>query len=314
MAIRERILLNGVRGTLSSGVDDVETTFDVDDLIGDVNILDGINNYAILAVDPENILGPEWVEILAAPDGNGEFLVNRGANGSTARSHISGVKIRSIILSSDAVNGIVDRPWAGDTTYDYEFESAPVTTIPTGWGWVNQEDATYAEGSGIGTIIHPDNNGVDLRILTRSINPAASFEWRAKISQTANLIASGVLVSGLVLRESGTGKLVLFFVSDVNGLSVQTWTNPNVFGASVASLTGRFSLPLYLRIIKTSSTSWAYYFSSTGSYGSFHPVTVGHNVAAFMTSTGPDQFGIFGQNANGDGKTSCFWFRSRSLV
>lgn len=313
MAIRERILLDGVRGTLATGVDDNDTTFDVDDFIGDLSLLDGVNNYAILAVDPDNILGPEWVGILTAPDGNGEFTVQRGMGGSTPRSHASGVKIRSVLLSSDIGVSLVDRPWAGDTSFDYEFNAAPTSSLPSGWGWVNQEDATYVEGSGIGTLIFPDNNGSDLRIITRSINSAASFDLRAKIYQTANLTSAGSIVSGLVLRESSTGKLVLFFISDTDALSVQTWTNPNTFGASVASIAGRSSFPLYLRIVKTSSTSWAYYFSPTGAYNSWHPVTTGHNVAAFMTATGPNEFGLLGQNANGDGKTSIEWFRSRDI-
>jgi len=77
---------------LSSGISDTDTTFSLNDVS---DLPDGgVGDYYVMVIDPDNYTREYVLVSSKAPNANDVYIVERGFNGSKARSHNSGVTVR----------------------------------------------------------------------------------------------------------------------------------------------------------------------------------------------------------------------------
>lgn len=189
---------------------------------------------------------------------------------------------------------------------DYEFNGSS-TSLPSGWSWVNQGGATYQEDFGGGSLIFPGSGSTDIRSIVRAVPAGASWTATAKLVRTKRGAGTGPY-GGLILRESSSGKLVMFNQTyHSSDGSVDKYTNNTTysgagFGGFAIWDSGRH---WYWRIIKNSATSWD--FAVSADRKGWATLALAANVGAFCT---PDQIG-FTVNAEGGvpGALECVWYR-----
>lgn len=206
----------------------------------------------------------------------------------------------------------LDRPgaWGTGLGFDYEFD-ATTSSLPSGWAWVNQSTATYAEANGAGVIHLPNGASTSYRGITRSLSGApATYDAYLKTFMAAREI--NFRGTALVLRESSSGKLVVFALAHVNA-QLQTacdkYTNPTTYaGTSFGVNLNMGGEPKYLRIRKNSTSSYDFMVSPDGRAWFIH--TAAGDVGAFMT---PDEIGWMGdcEGNTSDAEMSAEWFRLR---
>lgn len=196
--------------------------------------------------------------------------------------------------------------------YDEEFDDVG-STLPTGWSWVNQGTATYAERGGGGVVQHQGvaASGNDVKLLNRAIPSEAAFTIQAKVG--CLLRDENWNGFGLALRDSASGKLIALGALAGVGFRhfrVDDFTNPTTYSASGAdvSLTTHVQ---YIRIQKVSATSWNVAISSNGI--GWLTIATGVNPQTFL-GTAPTHVGFYINAATGAGEVNevaCEWFRVR---
>lgn len=218
----------------------------------------------------------------------------------------------TITIGSSAGSGFnpipVDDPtnFGSDLGFDYEF-GASTSSLPSGWSWVNQGTATYNESYGAGVIDHPGAGGDDVKAIVQTIPGSSSFLCTAKVSLTAE--DTNYVYTGIVLRDSASGKLIVFGFGVNRGLSVIDYTSPTVWSSNrlTSGTIGFVHAPQYLRVRKNSSTSWDFQASADGV--GWRKFLTASNITGFMT---PNQIG-FAVHRNGGSQAvgACHWFRIR---
>lgn len=200
--------------------------------------------------------------------------------------------------------------WYGaDIGYDYEFDAdagplAYTVALPSGWAWFNQAGRVYKEFAGAGVLSGMHSSGDSIFGITRSLAGApASWTADAKVGIAGN---GGVLFTGIALRESSSGKLLLHAMGDGGRVTTFQFSSPTSFTTDIHhNDMAHPANPMFLRIIKHSDTNFEFLYSPDGlawaeSIGNINP---------FLT---PDQIGFFCNNEMNDpGEASMEWLRLR---
>lgn len=225
------------------------------------------------------------------------LLVRRGMEGSTAVAHASGEAVIHVLTSGSLVAlATKTNPFPlGD-------EIALSQLV-----WVNQGAASGFQ-SGPGIVIRGPAATVNLRCLVKALPAASGYTlicpmWFIGPSAT-------VACAGLVLRESGTGKLTTIATLENGTLEIQKWTDPTTFSALYATDASpnwhNYGKPLYQRL-QDNGTSRTYSVSQEGTHWK-----VLHSVGRtdFLT---PDQYGFF-LNVEGSGNDRLATFFSATIT
>jgi hypothetical protein len=113
--------------------------------------------------------------------------------------------------------------------------------------------------------------------------------------------------AGLVMRSSSTGRMMLFALTDLIGVSVTQWVD-NTTSSTQHAVQNLMEQPRYLRITRNSSTSYTYQWSCDGAI--WMPLLNAHNPTGYVT---PDQIGFFVNRPTltTSSSGSMHWFRVR---
>lgn len=235
--------------------------------------------------------------------------LQRGCEGTTAVAHSAGNFWEVGPTAYDMMFGHgVDAPWAGNTSYDYEFLNSG-TSLPSGWSWYHQDTLTYSEvpKAGILTSSGPSASTQSFSGIMGSC-PAAPFTVTAKLAMSA----ANAAVPGALFISDGT-KVITIMSNPVtsSNLYAETWTNSTTLGTGIASfaLTSAPFRHCYLRIIYTSASNISFQYSADGL--AWSSLASNWNSSSFLT---PSNIGYGIYNPHGAAaacQLSCEWIRVR---
>ena len=159
---------------------------------------------------------------------------------------------------------------AAPTAMDDEFESGSSINLSL-WTWENQSGASTAISNGILSFTSPDGSSADnVAMLVQAVPGSTPWEVVIKYWFNGN-VNTNYEYGGLVLRESGTGK-IWRYTPDNTGLSVYYFSDPHTYGGvTVATLSwGTYpapslphSSPVWLKI-KNDGTNFIFTYSVNG--------------------------------------------------
>lgn len=133
------------------------------------------------------------------------------------------------------------------------------------------------------------SSGLNRLQLADKATPATPFTYYLRMT-THQTFAVNVQF-GLVLRNSTSGKCIVFGYNNDNALNVQEWTNTTTFSSTIttkSSLPSFFLRPLWLRVT-SDGTTLTFYFSSNGIDWTLHTT---RTIATFLGSI--DRVGLGG--------------------
>src|SRR5262245_10148368 len=159
--------------------------------------------------------------VTSSPSGEANVALNYGTGaGQPAEgnhTHAGGVAalddLSDVTLTSPATSEVLTyngSAWVnqaaagGGNSPEYAFATPPTS----GWSWVNQGGATVASDA-YGELLTWPNSGVNnWRLRVRSITHSSAYSVTARLDTVWSRITSGSIYSGLVLRDSASGKFV----------------------------------------------------------------------------------------------------------
>ena len=161
----------------------------------------------------------------------------------------------------------------------------------TGWSWVNQGTSTIDETKGALMMKCPSgNSNLRCRVRTMPTPP-----WSLTISFTSTLFYVIYSGSGIVLRDSNSGRLITFGwqYSTNFRLRITNWTNSTTLTSYPTSNTYYASDPAWLRVVDD-NTNFTFFYSHNGE----------HWIQAYQVSrtawlVSPDQIGFSVSCING---------------
>jgi hypothetical protein len=315
-----RLRANFVKGIVDNApLADSDTTLESSSLVTLPSVAN--DNIAVLVLDAAGADGdPEIVYVTAHADGDDEATILRGQEGTVAREHAGGttwIHAPTALDYKDTINYFanqVDSPdwWGVDLGYDEEFDTIS-TSPPSGWSWVNQEDATYHQQFGGGSIYAPAVSGNDARILVRDAPAESTWAWYSGLHLT---LADGTAsTNGLILRDATSGKLIVFGISESSDLGVYLarYDSPTAWNASVTNkpLGGGLSGRHYFRIVKNATDDYDFYWSADGI--GWILISGAYDVSAWLDTV--DEIGFMAESANTSWPTiaTMNWTRVRPL-
>lgn len=222
---------------------------------------------------------------------NAAYIVGERAKGLSNQ-----VVIPKLLTSPDALP-------ASPRSFDDEFDAG---TLDGKWSWVNQSTATATLSHSHLTLTTPYSSGAGIRAIVQSIS--APFVVVAHISVLHKMDSYPYV--GLVLRESGTGKLVTFQITSDNGsptIQVQKWSDATTYVATVFSQKSPTGFAAYLRITDNNTN---YIFEASHNGVSWYIIgTVSRT--AYMSGAA-NQIGLMANvnSGSGDVVLSCDFIRS----
>jgi hypothetical protein len=108
---------------------------------------------------------------------------------------------------------------------------APPAVATFGAGWINQGGATATAMNASLAVVADATASDSIRAL---LNPATTpYTVTAAFATTQRYTATNVLLTGLVLRESGTGRLIVFSVSSAGKIAGFEYANPTTYTADL---------------------------------------------------------------------------------
>jgi hypothetical protein len=237
---------NNASDTLAAAMSDTDDTLTVHSSAPFPAIGDAERMWFCVLIDAEilqvfAITGTDW-------------LVERGRQGTTAAAHAENAVVTQILTAGSLLAAIQNTVW-GTIWPGPNGEASPRAADLT---WVNQD--AVAESNDF------DQYGVSILAVR-----TAGHEVRARVvtkSATTNSYMAGVVTGlatpagadsrfGLCLRESSTGKLIVFGLDGNGGLGVTKYTDEHTLSAHYAmdlALTiGRLT-PLFLFISRTDTS------------------------------------------------------------
>lgn len=315
-----RLLYNGVSSTLGgSGLTNSATSVTFAAALthsGGTNVptITGTDYIPLVILDSASHLS-EVVWLTAYTAGATTGTIVRGKEGTTGVAHSVGDKVVNSALVADLSMGSrFDNPndasWGADLGYDLEAET-DTTSLPTGWAWLNQGTATYAQAFGAAFIT--DTGASTVRGIEQNLPSGSSWVAIAKMVMPAK--SANFRNGGLYIRDGATGRLTLFSMGHTSGvtggLSVQidNWTNATTYSA--AALGGAAVIPnlTYLAVRKNSATSWDFLGSADGL--SWANLDLARNITSFTAT--PSKIG-FGWSTSDATRLSLHWFRVRATL
>ena len=262
-------------------------------------------DYAVLVWEPDTANEEvNYITAYTAGDTTGTVIRGSSPIAHTLKPwHISATAL-------DYQNTYDDVP-AINSDLGYEFNALNTTTLPTGWAWLNQGDATYYEDNGCGTIFNP-NSGMgspdDVAAIIQPITFTYPFTIWANIC--IGLGPTNYNSAGIVMYASGSGQLTAFNLG-VGGSFWQygwtQWSDPTSFSGSGGNpIFGPLPNFRYWRVIFTADNNWELDLSDNG-YAWWQVIT-GYDPSGF--ETGFDHLGFFADaNGGGDAYLSAHWLR-----
>lgn len=189
-----------------------------------------------------------------------------------------GTLTNEIILP--ALAGSIDIPAGGGS--DHEFDAAL-----SGWTTLGSPDALNANSDALSHLHIVKNATATLGLhgLYRA-SPSMPFTMTAKLSDA--YIRADYNIAGIGVAEATPGKISGVDVWSSGGNPViiggDVWTNPTSWSAGTATLSSSFfgGFPIYLRIVATTSTNVAYYWSDNGMV--WRLINGGHNPSMTIAS------------------------------
>ena len=262
-------------------------------------------DYAVLVWEP-NTANEEITYITAYTSGATTATIERGA------SPIAHTLVHwNVGPTGDDYRNVYDDLPAFDSVLSYEFNALNTTSVPSGWAWLNQGDATYYEDNGSGTLYNPNSGSSSPDDVSAIIQPITfSYPFTVWASVSLGLGLGNYCSAGIVMYASGSGQLTAFALG--TGPTFFTygwsqWTDPTTFSSSGGQPTpGPLPNFRYWRVIFTSESDWELDLSDNG-YAWWQVVT-GYDPSGF--ETGFDHLGFFADaNGGGDSYCSLQWMR-----
>lgn len=217
--------------------------------------------------------------------------ITRGLEGTSDVNHNTSGKTYSIMATVTAKTLITDL----GTTF------GPITTLTTpvlgDFSWTNQGGATITQIEQGVYLEAPAAAGENLRLRTKT---APSAPYTITMGYIPNLLLQNYHTGGVVLRESGTGKIM------IAGLGWNGALQPRVYAFTNATTYGSFNTPTpastwfsqgavhWIRVNRTGSTlTW--YWTQDG----IHWRTLLSEAMTTHFTTAPDEVG-YAVNVGGD--------------
>lgn len=312
-----RVFQDFIGGELTADHTNVVTTMTSDALEAVVDIAG--DEFMYVTLDPDGVAGePEIVKITAHTASVPSATIERGALGTIARAHKSGIEWTAPVVTEDmkqidAASSKVDNPvlfaavYGEDEGFDEEFGRISETTIPSSGTWVNQETSTYVEQFGVGSILTEAKDAdFDWRLIAFDLPVASSWTLWGKLTP---MLVDTADRAGIGIRDSGTGELL--FLQWYSGVSpdvyVTRFDTANTFNSNVYGPTNNErARSVYFRITKNSASDYDFAYSMDGV--GWRTVVTAHDASAYMT---PDQF-WFGGHTSTPLPISCEWLRVRT--
>lgn len=183
------------------------------------------------------------------------------------------------------------------------FHGYPVTMPPavSGLTWINQGGASADDTKGGIAIYAPATGSTSLRCLVKSKTGNYTFT----IGQVQMGRMNNFLLTGLILRESGSGKIVKFGTWSNNppGLGVEYFTNATTFSSAPKEEDQFYQLETSFFQVVKDNTNWTFNFSKDGQhFAQFYQVAV----ASLFSGMVPDQIGVCVDDENS--RDQYVWF------
>jgi hypothetical protein len=161
------------------------------------------------------------------------------------------------------------------------------------WAWQNQGGASVVEANGIVFFSTPSaSTSIRSRLISTPATP-----WTATILLRSNGLTAGTNYCGLVLRESGTSKLYIYYLL-VNGtLQAVKFTNDTTFSAVGAVNVAAPILAQHWHWLRITDNGTNLLFSLSTDGVNF--VQFGSEGRTVFMAAGPNQFGLFGNVDSG---------------
>lgn len=163
----------------------------------------------------------------------------------------------NLFIASDAFqlyrdDGLTWKPWwAG-----YPFKVPP----RTGWSWVNQGTASIDQTRDVFHLITPIEGAHNLRIQIRNM-PTPTWSLTSFI-RSREIIGISSTADGLILRDSNSGRLILFGRWE-NDLKVVRFNSPTSWNSFSFSLT-LYNLSYNFLRITDDNTNFTFWWSGEG--------------------------------------------------
>lgn len=165
------------------------------------------------------------------------------------------------------------------------------------WAWVNQGGAVAVEANGVAFLTIP-NAATSIR--ARVVAAPSTPYQQAGLFRALQSGSSGSQYGGICFRESGTGKLYIFYVLNNGALQAVKFTNPTTFSAVGAVNTSLYGGPgsFHWLAIEDDGTDLHFLVSLDG----VNYVEYGTEGRTVFMAGGPDQIGYFANvDSNGGG-------------
>jgi hypothetical protein len=207
----------------------------------------------------------------------------------------------------------IDDPslWGTLQSETYEFDANNVTSLPSGWSWVNQGTATYLERYGAGGISCIGNASYNNRGLTRAEPAASTYTAVFKMSYALLGASSSPAANvGVWLRNSTSGKSVqyAYFSSNNVGMELANSATSYSSNSNLVSIIAQAMNPaIYFRIKKNSSTSYDFGLSANGVV--WDDTVTGYNPTTHLTTTTDIGFYFNSNVTTRNANLACHWLR-----
>lgn len=279
-------LANNAATTLNGGINNSTTTV----VVTDASAFPAAGNFRII-VDSE-------IMLVTAVSSN-TFTVTRGTEGLAA-SHLNAAAVTHVITAASLpkiageISALSDtyanRPAAGTTgRLFYPSDGAgcifrdngSTWDIWTGgfgpWNpnladfttWLNQGVATIDVSHGFQQLARVD--GVAGDSIVGRLKSTSGTTWQMRLVFRYNSPPGANSRAGIILRESGSGKLMTYtysgLISAVTTASIFTWSSPTAFNATVSSdiVGAGYSNPLMMQL-RADGTNFYFEYSVDGVY------------------------------------------------
>lgn len=200
----------------------------------------------------------------------------------------------------------VDQPPTSAGSLDDEFNAADGTAINAGvWTWVNQGGATAIQQKGFLQLTSDTTNGNNNRLVVQA---APATPWEVTVKLSYNCYPFGSMVGGLCMRDSGTGKILVFaFEPAVSRMEILNYNSATSFSGG-SNQTGGGGMPfVHYSRIKDDGTNHIFSISMDGiTFQTF----LTQSRTTFLAT--PNQVGLLVDSNNNSTRAltmSCPWFR-----
>ena len=167
-------------------------------------------------------------------------------------------------------------------SYDYFLSGYKVTPLNTSaWSWENQDTASVTTVAGQVIFKSGTTPGTHMFLHTA---PATSVTTRILPN-----MAGGSGLAGICFRESGTGKIIAFFINVAKTLQINKYSATDTFSSSpiTSGAFAFFPMPITLRLLNGATLSFQYSVD-----GAEYTTLFSEAKATFFT-VGPNQVGFF---------------------